>query len=83
MSVLVFTGFRRRTPRAAPGADILAGIRAFFGRMAEERRTRAATRQLRMLSDWQLRDIGMHRSQILYLGFSDETGPARGGHAAD
>jgi uncharacterized protein YjiS (DUF1127 family) len=83
MSVLVFTGFRRRNPRVTAGADILAGIRAFFGRMAKERRTRAATRQLRSLSDWQLRDIGMHRSQILYLGISDATISARGGHAAD
>ena len=83
MSVVVFTGSRRRGLRVLPVGEILAGIRAFFGRMAAERRTRAASRQLRMLSDWQLRDIGMHRSQILYLGMGEATNPARGGHAAD
>ena len=83
MSVVVFTGSRRRSLRLAPVGDILAGFRALLGRMAAERRARAASRQLRMLSDWQLRDIGMHRSQILYPGIGDASSPARGGHAAD
>jgi uncharacterized protein YjiS (DUF1127 family) len=48
-------------------ARIIACIRAILRGMRGGHESRIALRQLQSMSDWQLKDIGMNRSQILYL----------------
>ena len=80
MSVLEYTGCRRRglagttaagpTP-AAPG--LLARLCAMLRLLRRGHHSRVAVRGLQSLSDWQLRDIGMHRSQAWYRAGGIET----------
>jgi uncharacterized protein YjiS (DUF1127 family) len=52
---------RRRAP-AAPG--FFARLRAILRRLRGGHHSRIAVRGLQSLSDWQLKDIGMQRSQL-------------------
>jgi len=74
MSAFEYTGSYRRGLSAATGEvrklaarGIVARVRAILRGMRGEAGSRIATRQLQSLSDWQLKDIGMHRSQIWFL----------------
>ncbi len=66
-------------PRAI---DLFAGAAAGLWRKLQARgRRRRTERQLSALSDWQLKDIGMHRSQIWYLSARASRHPTRIPHA--
>jgi uncharacterized protein YjiS (DUF1127 family) len=46
-------------------------------------KARLTRRQLESLSDWQLKDLGLHRSEIWYLAHRPWLGARRRGHAQD
>ena len=71
MSAFEYTGCRGRglpattaagPAPAAPG--FLARLRAMLRALRGGHHSRIAVRGLQSLSDWQLKDIGMHRSQV-------------------
>jgi uncharacterized protein YjiS (DUF1127 family) len=78
-----------RTDSRRPGWAILA-TRAIAGRLARtlrralhHHRARVTIRRLEALSDWQLKDIGMHRSHIWYRAHRIAAHTERHGHAPD
>jgi uncharacterized protein YjiS (DUF1127 family) len=73
MSVFEYTGSRRHVLAGAPAKapapaapGFLARLVAKLRRLRRGHHSRIAVRGLQSLSDWQLRDIGMHRSQAWY-----------------
>ena len=73
MSAFEYTGSRQRASAgtAAEGATpaargFLARLRAKLRMLRRGHHSRIAVRGLQSLSDWQLKDIGMHRSQAWY-----------------
>jgi uncharacterized protein YjiS (DUF1127 family) len=73
MSAFEYTGLRGRglagatAKRPAPAAPgVFARLRAILRRLRGGHHSRIAVRGLQSLSDWQLKDIGMHRSQVWY-----------------
>jgi uncharacterized protein YjiS (DUF1127 family) len=44
---------------------------------------RLTRRQLEALSDWQLKDLGLHRSEVWYLAHRPWLGAKGRGHAQD
>src|SRR5437899_5170072 len=90
MSAFEYTGSRgRRLSRtaakhpqpAAPG--FFARLRAFLRHIRRGHHSRIAVRGLQSLSDWQLWDIGMHRSQAWYRAGGIERRSTGIKHAAD
>jgi len=67
MSTLDSTRSHRRRLSAVAVVDVVARAHAILRGMRDLHDARTAVRQLRSLSDEQLKDIGMHRSQIGYL----------------
>ena len=83
MTTLECTGFPRyRHPRLAAVA-MLARLKAFLRRLSREHRARAGARRLQSMSDWQLKDIGVHRSEIWYLVHGVPASSVRSHHAED
>ena len=74
MSAFEYTGSRRRALAGAPAKPpapaapgfLFARLRAALRRLRGGHHSRIAVRGLQSLSDWQLKDIGMHRSQAWY-----------------
>ena len=83
MTALQYTGIRRRGLSANVAGGILGRAKAFLHRLCEEHQARTAARQLQSMSDWQLKDLGIHRSQIWYLVHGSSTSSTRNGHAED
>ncbi len=90
MSAFEYTGSRGRSlpctaakvpAPAAPG--LLARLRAMLRGLRGGHHSRIAVRGLQSLSDWQLKDIGMHRSQVWYRAGGIEARPTRIRHAQD
>jgi uncharacterized protein YjiS (DUF1127 family) len=71
----------KRPQPAAPG--LFARLCAFLRRLRRGHHSRIAVRGLQSLSDWQLRDIGMHRSQVWYRAGGIERRSTGIRHAAD
>jgi uncharacterized protein YjiS (DUF1127 family) len=63
MSTLDYARPGRRSLIAA----VAAGVRAASQAMHDWHRRRLAVRQLQSMSDAQLKDVGLHRSQIEFL----------------
>ncbi len=66
---------------AAPG--FFARLRAVLRRWRGGHHSRIAVRGLQSLSDWQLKDIGMHRSHVWYRAGAIATRSTWGQHAED
>ena len=66
---------------AAPG--LLARLCAMLRLLRRGHHSRVAVRGLQSLSDWQLRDIGMHRSQAWYRAGGIERRSTGINHAKD
>ena len=73
MSAFEYTGSRRRALAGAPAKPPAPAAPGFLARVVAKLRmlrrghhSRIAVRGLQSLSDWQLKDIGMHRSQAWY-----------------
>jgi uncharacterized protein YjiS (DUF1127 family) len=90
MSAFEYTGSRGRSlartaaklpAPAAPG--LFARLRAFLRHFRRGHHSRIAVRGLQSLSDWQLRDIGMHRSQVWYRAGGIERRSTGFRHAQD
>jgi uncharacterized protein YjiS (DUF1127 family) len=81
MTALQYTGIRRHSLPTISAGGILARAKAFLHRICEKHQARTAARQLRSMSDWQLKDLGIHRSQIWYLVHGISASSIRGGHA--
>jgi len=64
-------------------ARILARLGAIRRELRGRRAARIGIRQLQSLSDWQLKDIGLQRSEIWHGADGISTGPRRSGHAPD
>ena len=69
------------TPAKGIVARIIARIRAILRGIGAGHGARATVSQLESLSDWQLKDMGIHRSQILYLAYGTSASWTRNGHA--
>jgi hypothetical protein len=88
MQVSEHTALRWRSSAAAPPArrivaGMLAPVRAILRRLRAGHQARVAIRQLESLSEWQLKDIGMHQDQIWRLARGVSTSSTRSGHAED
>lgn len=83
MTALQYTGIRRRSLPANAAGGILAFAKALLHLLCEKHRARTAVRQLQSMSDWQLKDLGIHRSQIWYLVHSNSASSTRCGHVED
>jgi uncharacterized protein YjiS (DUF1127 family) len=64
-------------------AGFFARLRANLRRLRGGHHSRIAFRGLQSLSDWQLKDIGMHRSQVWYRAGGIATRSTRVKHAED
>jgi uncharacterized protein YjiS (DUF1127 family) len=73
---------RHRSPQGIV-ARILARLGAIRRELREQREARIGVRQLQSLSDWQLKDIGLQRSEIWHRAGGISAGPRRSGHAQD
>ena len=62
---------------------IVTRLRAILRGMRGGHDSQLAVRQLQSLSDWQLKDIGLHRSQIWYRAGGISAYSTRSGHAED
>jgi uncharacterized protein YjiS (DUF1127 family) len=70
--------------RSSRSIDLLTGALATVLRTTLARRQQRQTeRKLAALSDWQLKDIGLHRSHIGYLARRSCTAPIWRHHAKD
>ena len=77
---------RRRSPQGTLArilARALARLGAIRRDLREQREARIGVRQLQSLSDWQLKDIGLQRSEIWHRAEGISAGPGRSGHAQD
>jgi uncharacterized protein YjiS (DUF1127 family) len=90
MSAFEYTGTCRRglaataaAGPALPARGIVARLRAIVRRMRAGHESRVAVRGLQSLSDWQLKDIGMHRSQVWYRAGSIAARSTRIPHVED
>jgi uncharacterized protein YjiS (DUF1127 family) len=83
MTALEYSGIGRHWRLGVVLGGMPARARAFLRRWREEHEARAAARQLASMSDWQLKDIGMHRSQIWYLVRGTSAMSIRSSHAED
>ena len=83
MRVLEHTALRRRDATAVAIAGALASAKAAFAWIGKRLRARSGYRQLQALSDWQLKDIGLHRSHIWYRSYGDQIRSSRRDHAKD
>jgi len=91
MRAFEYTGSRRglagapaKAPVPAPAAPgLLARLCAMLRLLRRGHHSRVAVRGLQSLSDWQLRDIGMHRSQAWYRAGGIERRSTGIKHAAD
>ena len=90
MRAFEYTGSRGRglapntAKRPAPAVvGLFARLRATLRRLRGGHHSRIAVRGLQSLSDWQLKDIGMHRSQVWYRGGGILARSARVKHAQD
>ena len=90
MRAFEYTGPRGRglaattTKRPAPAvAGLFARLRATLRRLRGGHHSRIAVRGLQSLSDWQLKDIGMHRSQVCYRAGGFAARSTRVKHAED
>jgi uncharacterized protein YjiS (DUF1127 family) len=83
MTSLQYTEIRRRSLPANAAGGVLACAKALLHWLCEKHQARIAARQLQSLSDWQLKDIGMYRSQIWYLAGGISARSTRITHAED
>jgi uncharacterized protein YjiS (DUF1127 family) len=83
MRVLEHGALRRRDATAVALAGAFASAKAAFAWIGKRLRARSGYRQLQALSDWQLKDIGLHRSHIWYRAYGDPTSTSRRDHARD
>ena len=89
MRAFEYTGSRRGlagTPVKAPAPaapGLLARLCAMLRLLRRGHHSRVAVRGLQSLSDWQLRDIGMHRSQTWYRAGGIERRSTGIKHATD
>ena len=90
MSAFAYTASQRRNLAAAAiegpalaAQGIVARIRAILRGFRVGHDSRAAVRQLQSLNDEQLKDIGISRCQIWYLGHGTSASLSRNGHAED
>ena len=90
MRAFEYTGSRGRglahntAKRPAPAVEgLFARLRAILRRLRGGHHSRIAVRGLQSLSDWQLKDIGMHRSQVWYRAGGIAGRSARVKHAQD
>ena len=83
MSAFEFTGFRSPSRASRAGGYFLARLARLLRMLRRRHKARLTRRQLESLSDWQLKDLGLHRSEIWYLSHRPWLGARRRGHAQD
>ena len=70
-------------PSFPTAESVVTRLGAILRALRDRREARAAVPHLQSLSDGQLRDIGMERSQIWYLAYGASAPSSRNRHAAD
>ena len=83
MSTFEFAGFRSPSRASRAGGSVLARLARLLRMLRRRHKARLTRRQLESLSDWQLKDLGLHRSEIWYLSHRPWLGARRRGHAQD
>ena len=83
MSAFEFTGFRSPSRASRAGGFFLARLARLLRMLRRRHKARLTRRQLESLSDWQLKDLGLHRSEIWHLAHRPWLGARRRGHAQD
>jgi len=83
MSAFEFTGFHSPSRASRAGGYFLARLARLLRMLRRRHKARLTRRQLESLSDWQLKDLGLHRSEIWYLSHRPWLGARRRGHAQD
>jgi uncharacterized protein YjiS (DUF1127 family) len=77
MSILDISGIRRTGAKS-----LLLRLAALLRRLRRRHVARLTHRRLEALSDWQLKDIGLARSEIWYVSHRPWLGIKRRGHGA-
>jgi uncharacterized protein YjiS (DUF1127 family) len=83
MTALENTGILRYSRPAVAVGRMLARAKGFLHRLSEKHYERVAAQRLQSMSDWQLKDLGIHRSQIPYLVHGISASSTRRGNADD
>ena len=83
MSTFEFVGFRSPSRASRAGGFVLARLARLLRILRRRHKARLTRRQLESLSDWQLKDLGLHRSEIWYLAHRPWLGARGRGHAQD
>ncbi len=83
MSAFQRTEFSWHSFPAVAAGSVVARLRAVLRGLRVRHDARTAVPALESLSEWQLKDLGITRSEIWYLAYGISASSTRSGHAGD